>query len=113
VKITPIETGICSHRRESAGYQPSNWLRHIIKIRSPRCCFPGCRRPAVRCDDDHTVPYDQGGRTCECNLYPLCRRHHQAKQAPGWHLEQPEPGILIWTLPSGRQYTTTAEPYPV
>jgi hypothetical protein len=113
VKITPIETGTCSHRRESAGYQPSNLLRHIIKIRSPRCGFPGCRRPAVRCDDDHTVPYDQGGRTCECNLYPLCRRHHQAKQAPGWRLDQPEPGVLIWTLPSGRQYTTTAEPYPV
>jgi hypothetical protein len=112
VKICPIETGTCSHRRESSGYQPSDSLRHIIKIRSPRCGFPGCRRPAVRCDDDHTVPYDQGGRTCECNLHPLCRRHHQAKQAPGWHLEQPEPGILVWTLPSGRQYTTTAEPYP-
>jgi hypothetical protein len=112
VKITPIEIGTCSHRRESAGYQPSNMLRHIIKVRSPRCGFPGCRRPAVRCDDDHTVPYDQGGRTCECNLHPLCRRHHQAKQAPGWRLEQPEPGVLVWTLPSGRQYRTTAEPYP-
>jgi hypothetical protein len=112
IKICPIETGTCSHRRESAGYQPSDSLRHVIKVRSPRCGFPGCRRPAVRCDDDHTVPYDQGGRTCECNLHPLCRRHHQAKQAPGWRLDQPEPGILIWTLPSGRQYTTTAEPYP-
>jgi hypothetical protein len=112
VKISPIETGTCSHRRESAGYQPSDSLRHIIKIRSPRCGFPGCRRPARRCDDDHTVPYDKGGRTCECNLHPLCRRHHQAKQAPGWRLDQPEPGTLIWTLPSGRQYTTIAEPYP-
>jgi hypothetical protein len=113
VKITPIETGTCEHRRETAGYQPSNLLRHIIKTRSRRCGFPGCRRPAVQCDDDHTVPYDQGGRTCECNLHPLCRRHHQAKQAPGWHLDQPEPGTLIWTLPSGRQYTATPEPYPV
>jgi hypothetical protein len=26
---------------------------------------------------------------------------------------QPEPGILIWTLPSGRQVTVTPEPYPV
>jgi len=66
----------------------------------------------VRCDDDHTIPYDQGGRTCECNLYPLCRRHHQTKQARGWQLTQPEPGTLIWTTPSGRQYTTKAEPYP-
>jgi hypothetical protein len=113
VKITPIEAGVCEHRRESAGYQPSNTLRHVIKIRSRRCGFPGCRRPAVSCDDDHTIPYDKGGRTCECNLHPLCRRHHQAKQAHGWRLDQPEPGILIWTLPSGRQYTVTPEPYPV
>jgi hypothetical protein len=113
VKITPIEAGICEHRRESAGYQPSNTLRHVIKIRSRRCGFPGCRRPAVGCDDDHTIPYDKGGRTCECNLHPLCRRHHQAKQARGWRLDQPEPGTLIWTLPSGYQYTVTPEPYPV
>ena len=113
VKISPIETGSCSHRRESAGYQPSNSLRHIIKIRSPRCGFPGCRRPAIRCDDDHTIPYDKGGRTCECNLHPLCRRHHQAKQAPGWRLEQPEPGVLIWHLPHGRSYPVRPEPYPL
>jgi hypothetical protein len=113
VKISPIETGTCSHRRESAGYQPSNLLRHIIKIRSPRCGFPGCRRPAIRCDDDHTIPYDKGGRTCECNLHPLCRRHHQAKQASGWRLEQPEPGVLVWHLPHGRSYTVRPEPYPV
>ena len=113
VKITPIEAGACEHRRESAGYQPSNTLRHVIKIRSRRCGFPGCRRPAVACDDDHTIPYDKGGRTCECNLHPLCRRHHQAKQARGWRLEQPEPGTLIWTLPSGHQYTVIPEPYPL
>ncbi len=113
VKIIPIEAGVCEHRRESAGYQPSSTLRHVIKIRSRRCGFPGCQRPAAGCDDDHTIPYDKGGRTCECNLHPLCRRHHQAKQAHGWRLDQPEPGTLIWTLPSGRQYTVTPEPYPV
>jgi hypothetical protein len=113
VTITPIEAGTCEHRRESAGYQPSPKLRHIIKIRSPRCGYPGCRRPAIRCDDDHTIPHHKGGKTCECNLHPLCRRHHEAKQAPGWHLAQPHPGELIWTLPSGRQYTVTQEPYPV
>ncbi|HTW04500.1 MAG TPA: hypothetical protein VMF87_29660, partial [Streptosporangiaceae bacterium] len=113
VKITPIETGSCAHRYESAGYQPSPTLRHRVKIRSPRCGFPGCRRQARRCDDDHTIPYHKGGRTCECNLHPLCRHHHQCKQAQGWHLAQPQPGTLIWTTPSGRTYTTTAEPYPV
>jgi len=113
VKITPIETGTCTHRHESAGYHPAPTLRHRIKIRSPRCGFPGCRRSAWRCDDDHTVPWHLGGKTCECNLYPQCRHHHQCKQSQGWHLDQPEPGVLVWATPSGRTYTVTAGPYPV
>ena len=112
VTITPVAASMCDHRHQSAGYQPSPTLRHLVKIRSPRCGHPGCRRPASRCDDDHTVPHHKGGRTCECNLYPLCRYHHRLKQAPGWHVSQPEPGVLVWTTPSGRAYTTTAEPYP-
>ena len=72
ITTTPIETGTCTHRRESAGDRPSAALRHIIKIRSPRCGHPGCARRAERCDDDHTIPHHQGGRTCECNLYPSC-----------------------------------------
>jgi hypothetical protein len=113
VTITTLETGTCTHQRESAGYHPAPTLRHLIKIRDRRCGYPGCRRPAVRCDDDHTVPYQLGGKTCECNLYPLCRYHHRAKQAPGWHLAQTHPGQLTWTLPNGRTHTPVVEPYPL
>jgi hypothetical protein len=70
ITLTPVETGTCAHRRETAGYRPPDSLRHLIKIRSPRCGYPGCRRPAARRDDDHTIPHHQGGKTCECNLYP-------------------------------------------
>ncbi|MGO8956307.1 MAG: hypothetical protein ACLQFR_02875 [Streptosporangiaceae bacterium] len=42
---------------------------------------------------------------------PLCRRHHRAKQAPGWHLEHREPGRMTWRLPSGRVYETTGDHY--
>jgi hypothetical protein len=112
IPITTLESGTCTHTRESAAYRPPDALRHLIKVRDRRCGYPGCRRPAARCDDDHTVPHHKGGKTCECNLYPLCRRHHQAKQAPGWHLSQPEPGKLTWTTPSGRRYAVTAEAYP-
>ena len=111
IKISWLETGTCGHARETFAYQPSATLRNLIKIRNATCTFPGCRRTARRCDDDHTVPYDQGGRTCECNLSPLCRRHHGAKQAPGWHLLQPTPGTLTWILPSGRTYTTEPGQY--
>jgi hypothetical protein len=44
------------------------------------------------------------------NHSPLCRRHHRAKQAPGWKLDQTEPGVLIWTAPHGRMYTVTLIP---
>lgn len=111
--IAPIAAGDCGHRHESSGYQLSARLRHLIETRSTRCTFPGCRRPARRCDQDHTLPYDQGGRTCECNLGPLCRRHHRCKQAEGWWLEQPGPGILQWHTPAGRTYTTTPTQYPI
>jgi hypothetical protein len=70
IAVRRLETGDCGHLRESRSYRPPASLRHVITIRQPTCSFPGCRRPAIRCDDDHTVPYDQGGRTCECNLAP-------------------------------------------
>jgi hypothetical protein len=109
--VRPLAIGDCLHQRESTGYQPSPGLRHVIMIRQRTCSFPGCRRPASRCDQDHTVPHDRGGRTCECNLAPLCRRHHQAKQVRGWRLEQPVPGTLVWRLPHGRSYWVDPEPY--
>ena len=112
IAISRLETGDCRHLRESRSYRPPPSLRHLITIRQPACSFPGCRRPAARCDDDHTLPYDQGGRTCECNLAPLCRRHHRAKQARGWRLTQPEPGTMVWVTPSGRSYATGPAAYP-
>jgi hypothetical protein len=110
-KLQLLETGKCSHGRQSRSYQPPNSLRHLVQVRQRTCSFRGCRRAAVRCDLDHTVPFDQGGRTCECNLAPLCRRHHRAKQAPGWHLQQSLPGQMTWQLPSGRTYRTAGEVY--
>jgi hypothetical protein len=101
-----LETGQCAHRRESASYRPPPGLQHLIRIRQQLCVFPGCGRAARRCDLDHTVAYHRGGRTCECNLAPLCRKHHQTKQAHGWTLDQPEPGTMTWTTPTGRRYTT-------
>ena len=112
-KMQFLETGPCTHARQSAGYRPAPSLAHLLRIRQRTCSYPGCRRPARRCDLDHVVPYDRGGATCECNLTPLCRRHHRGKQAPRWHLSQDLPGTLTWQLPHGRSYITTPEPYPV
>jgi hypothetical protein len=106
VTISPLALGDCEHRHQEAGYQPSRSLQHLIWARTPTCAAPGCRHPAARCDLDHTKPYDRGGRTCECNLAPLCRHHHRCKQSEGWQLDQPAPGVMRWITPAGRHYIT-------
>ena len=112
ITIEPLQTAPCTHPREGRGYQPGPRLRHLVQVRNPTCTAPGCRRPAQRCDLDHTTPHHLGGRTCECNLGPLCRRHHRCKQLPGWTLTQPSPGTFTWTTPAGRRHQTTLAEYP-
>jgi hypothetical protein len=113
IRLAPVARGRCDHGHAEAGYRPSRKLQHLVRARNRRCTAPGCGRPAARCDLDHTVAWDQGGLTCECDLSPLCRHHHRCKQAEGWQLEQPEPGVLRWRTPSGRTYATTPTEYPI
>ena len=112
VKLAGLPVAPCDHSLEGDRYQPSAALRHLLRIRHQTCTHMGCRRPAKQCDLDHSVPYDRGGRTCWCNLGPVCRRHHRAKQAPGWSLAQLTPGHFVWTTPSGRRYRTGPARYP-
>ncbi len=113
VDLEPLAVTDCDHRHESAGYQPSGTLRHLVQIRDAECTWPPCRRAARRCDFEHAIPWDQGGRTCSCNGGPRCRHHHHAKQAHGWKLEQNQPGYHTWTTPAGRTYTTGPTEYPI
>jgi hypothetical protein len=113
MKLTALAGSACDHTRESPHYRPPPSLWHLIQTRNGYCTAPGCRMAAIVCDDDHTDPFGQGGRTCECNLGPLCRHHHQVKQARGWRLTQPEPGVFVWNTPSGRSYITGPTQYIV
>jgi hypothetical protein len=114
LKLTPepIARGQCDHRHAEDRYTPSRKLKHLLRARTETCDAPGCNAQAVYCDQDHTTPWPDGP-TDQCNLGPKCRRHHRCKQAPGWLVEQPEPGVIRWTLPSGRVYTTTPTVYDV
>ena len=112
-KLTPIIRGPCEHAGAEDRYRPSRNLAHRVKARNTTCSAPGCGRRAARCDLDHTDPHHEGGRTCECNLAPLCRHHHRCKQAEGWGLEQPEPGVLVWHTPAGRTYVTSPTQYAI
>jgi hypothetical protein len=110
IKLEPIARGTCDHRHAEDHYTPSRKLQHLVRARSGTCTAPGCQAQAVHADLDHTTPHPEG-RTDECNLGPKCRTHHRAKQTPGWNVEQPEPGVFRWTLPSGRSHTTRPSAY--
>jgi hypothetical protein len=70
----PVTRDTCGHAHAEPGYRPSRNLRHLVMARNARCTAPGCGHPAVSCDQDHTLPWEDGGITCECNLSPSCKR---------------------------------------
>lgn len=73
------------------------------------CAFPHCTKPAERCDHDHIVPFNHcdpaaGGASCDCNIAPLCRHHHQLKTHGGWRYTPVETGVWLWADPYGQQF---------
>jgi hypothetical protein len=108
----PIAKGTCDHRHREDRYKPSRKLGHLVRARTATCPAPGCGASAYHADLDHTVAWPRG-TTDECNIAPPCRHHHRVKQAPGWKLEQTSPGVMRWTAPSGRTYTTTPTVYEI
>ena len=108
-----VRPGGCTHEEASSGYRVPDPMRALVEARDRTCGFPTCRQPAWRCEQDHTIAYRLGGATCPCNLSAECSRHHHLKHLPSWRLEQPRPGILVWTTPARLTHTVTPGPYPV
>lgn len=88
-------------------YAPSTKLADFVRCRDLTCRAPGCDRPAIDCDLDHTIPYADGGPTHASNLKALCRLHHLMKTFWGWRDRQLPDGTVIWALPDGHTYITT------
>ena len=89
---------------------PGPALARHVQVRDRTCSHPGCRRPARRCDLDHTRDHARGGLTVRANLGPGCNRHHPLKHGRGWRLAQPTPGLFEWTSPLRQVYRTRGEP---
>ncbi|RZS43829.1 uncharacterized protein DUF222 [Herbihabitans rhizosphaerae] len=89
---------------------PPAAMAENVRLRFRRCTHPGCDRPATRCQIDDTLRHADRGRTCLCNLNPRCERHNLCKERPGWHVEQPEPDVVITRSPLGHEATVRAEP---
>jgi hypothetical protein len=88
---------------------PADMDRHV-RARDETCRWPGCTRPARRCDTDHRVPWPAGA-TEACNLQCLCRSHHRIKTHTRTTTRLDEDtGDTIVTLPSGHTYRRPPDP---
>jgi hypothetical protein len=62
-----------------SGYTPSQTLSDFVRCRDLTCRFPGCDRPAIDGDIDHTIAHGDGGPTHASNLKCLCRLHQSPR----------------------------------
>jgi len=101
----PVHVGTTSRR-------PTPTQKRRIRARYRTCVFPGCRMPAAASDIDHAVAVSDGGRTCDCNLAPLCRHDHCIKHANGWTYEILTDNRIRWTSRLGHVYTIAPDRSP-
>lgn len=94
---------------ERKQYRPPAALRRWLRLRDVTCRFPFCGNHASHADIDHTVSWAQYGKTTSSNLAHFCRRDHVVKHGTSWQVDQDPGGVLHWTSPSGRCYTTVPE----
>jgi hypothetical protein len=102
IDVKPV-LDLADHIHVEAYEVPDRLAEHTT-VRDHTCVFPGCTRPARRCDHDHVVPHSQGGATCTCNIAPLCRGHHRLKTHGGWSYTILDPGTYLWRSPHGYTY---------
>lgn len=100
------------HHDPPGPYRASPALAALLRVRAPRCEWPGCGRRASRaglpdCDNDHDLPWPYGP-TCACQMGPTCRSHHRIKQL-GWLKHRNPDGSIRWTAPAGRSWTSPAQ----
>ncbi|MDY6997741.1 MAG: DUF222 domain-containing protein [Actinomycetota bacterium] len=89
------------------GYRPGTALDEFIRARDLTCRHPGCDRPAVHADLDHTIAWP-AGPTHPANVKAYCRLHHLLKTFwDDWHDTQSPDGTVAITTPTGHTYTTT------
>jgi hypothetical protein len=95
-------------------YRPPQPLVDFVVARDRRCRFPGCRRPARRCDIDHLIPFGRrGGITAASNCEALCGHHHRLKHESGWTVSGNPADELVWTSPTNHSYRAPPGTYPV
>ncbi len=90
--------------------RPNSEQRRWVEVTSSTCVYPGCRMPAVSCDINHEIPWEDEHRTTVGELGPLCRHDHVAHHRYGWDLQRLPDGGYRWTSPLGHIYIEPARP---
>jgi hypothetical protein len=82
-------------------------LREAVLLTERRCLWPGCSRPASRCEADHLLPFANAGLTNAANGGPTCGHHNRRKNqryrtwrdAQGrWHVHRPNGTGIGWDI---------------
>ncbi|WP_345154083.1 HNH endonuclease [Arthrobacter ginkgonis] len=104
VVTDPVTGAVVAFGRER--YRPSPAQRRALALRDRTCRFPGCRRPAHRCDPDHVIEFQHGGPTDLSNLASACRRHHRFKSLGFYSVQLTPEGTFTVTTLGGTTRTT-------
>jgi hypothetical protein len=104
--VDPVDGHLLDYGRRT--YRPPKRLRDYVDARDLYCFFPGCGRPASRCDFDHELAWSAGGKTSASNGRDLCRRHHRGRTKGDWRLVGRANGSCTWTSPAGHTYVVPA-----
>ena len=87
----------------TTAYKPTPPIWRQVTARDQICYWPGCHRPAVRCEEDHRLPWPEGD-TCTGNIGPGCKQHHTVKHSKGFSVERNPDGSYTWTTPTGHKH---------
>ena len=74
--------------------------RRALIARDRHCQWPGCERPASRCDGHHLVHWLNGGSSDIENQVLLCHRHHRLVHEGRWQLVRSDNGRLMAIAPT-------------
>ena len=83
----------------------------FVKTRDVDDRFPGATRTAANAQVDHIRAHAGGGPTSSANSQSLSPHTHRAKTFGGFTPRHLGHGIIQWTTPLGRTYTTRPHDY--
>jgi hypothetical protein len=103
--LTHPETG-CRLSVGKEQYAPPADMRRYLQIRDQTCQGIGCTQRATLSEIDHTQAWNTGGETHVNNLVHLCKACHRLKHQSSFSTSQGPNGVLTWSTPGGRKYTS-------